>query len=342
MINEKQRLLMALGRQKGDRPPFICPGGMMNMVTTEMLQILGLTWPVAYGHPQQLASLARRVAELSGIENLGVPFCMTVEAESLGASVHFGSLYSEPHIVSPLLTGLDQWRSLPGFDFHRGRMAVVLEAVQELARQSSSLPIIASITGPISLAATLLEPMDLFRVMFNQPAQLHDFLKFLTQNLIEYARVLHLAGADVLVVADPSASGDILGARCFSTFALPYLNWLTEESSREFDGVLLHICGRLNALFPMLKDLHVSALSIDSATSVTAIGRALPGKVIVGNVSTQLLEDGSPEMVKQAALTSLKLGAKVLAPACGLGMSTPLANLRAMAEVAINYNPGEE
>ena len=36
-MNEKERLKKALHHEKTDRPPCICPGGMMNMITTDLM-----------------------------------------------------------------------------------------------------------------------------------------------------------------------------------------------------------------------------------------------------------------------------------------------------------------
>jgi [methyl-Co(III) methanol-specific corrinoid protein]:coenzyme M methyltransferase len=101
---------------------------------------------------------------------------------------------------------------------------------------------------------------------------------------------------------------------------------------------MVHICGRLNSIFTQLNELNTQAISIDSATGTEAINNAVPGKVIIGNVSTHLLQTGSADQVKKSASNCLSHGIKLLAPACGLSMRTPLRNLKAMAEVATEWN----
>jgi uroporphyrinogen-III decarboxylase len=49
-----------------------------------------------------------RVSDLIGIENLGLPFCMTVEAEALGAEVEMDSIYNEPRVVKYPLSRLKE------------------------------------------------------------------------------------------------------------------------------------------------------------------------------------------------------------------------------------------
>ena len=337
MYSKKNRLIKALHGVEVDRPPFICPGGMLNMVTTEMLNKMGIAWTEIYGNTKNLTETALRVSEMSGIENLGVPFCMTVEAEALGAKIETGSLYSEPRIASYPLDDISGWHDMKDFDINSGRMAIIRGAVRELAAAGTGLPVIVSLTGPVSLATSLLEPMTFFRAMHNNSTEAHALLGFLTENIIRFAGALAEAGADILTIADPSSGGEIMGPAGFSGFALPYINRILQETESVYSATMVHICGRLNSIFPQLNDLYTQSISIDSATSTEAIRNAVPGKVIAGNISTHLLQAGSAEQVKKSARYCLSHGIKILAPACGLSMRTPIRNLKAVAEVASEW-----
>ena len=47
MLTEKERLEKVFHHEEVDRPPCICPGGMMNMITSEFMDTCGVTWPVS-------------------------------------------------------------------------------------------------------------------------------------------------------------------------------------------------------------------------------------------------------------------------------------------------------
>ena len=98
-MNEKERLKKALHHEKTDRPPCICPGGMMNMITTDLMDRSGITWPEAHLNAEMMADLAQANYENGCFENVGVPFCMTIEAEAMGAQVTMGSKIYEPHVT---------------------------------------------------------------------------------------------------------------------------------------------------------------------------------------------------------------------------------------------------
>ncbi len=338
MLTPKDRLIKTLKGESADRPPCICPGGMMNMVTTDVMRQVGSLWPEAHQNPQAIAKLALGVHNLTGIENLGVPFCMTVEAEAMGAKISLGSMETEPRVVGYPLSMLQDWSSLPEIKPGTGRISMVAEAVNILAANNPELPVIVNLTGPISLATSLIEPMIFFKAMGKQPEMVHEFLSFITDNLIIFGRSLLQAGAQIITVADPSGTGEILGPRRFAEFALPYINRILNSLQGDYEASMVHICGRLHSIFTEINQLETGAISIDSATSVTKLKAALDDKIIVGNVSTYLLQNGQPERVKASALSCLSKGAAVLSPACGISPSTPLVNLQAMVRAVHEFD----
>lgn len=224
MHTPRERLINALKGKETDRPPFICPGGMMNMVITEVMQETGIVWPEAHMKQQDMADLAMGVHRLTGIENLGAPFCMTVEAEFMGAAVQMGSIYNEPRVVGYPLSSLEEWSKLREIKPENSRAGVVGEAVHLLSRFEGDVPVIANLTGPVSMATSLVEPMLFFKAMGKKPELVHEFLNFVTDNLIVFGKSLIKAGAQVLTIADTSATGEILGPKRFTEFALPYFN----------------------------------------------------------------------------------------------------------------------
>lgn len=332
-MDPHDRLLNALQGKATDRPPFICPGGMMSMMTVEAMSTLSARWPLCHSDAGEMARLALGVQELTGIENLGVPYCMTVEAEAMGARVSMGTPESEPRLAAYPLTNLGEWERLGRLNEGNGRLGTVAEAINLMDTRRSPYPIIANLTGPVSLATSLIDPMVFFKAMGKQPSLVHEFMNYLTENLIAFGRLMLQAGAQILTIADPSASGEILGPRRFAEFALPYINAVLDGLQEDYQASLVHICGNLKPIFSELPELHTRAISIDSATSVTAMREAVAdNQAVVGNVSTHLLMKGTPGQVERASLACLQRGARVLSPACGISPYTPLHNMQAMAE----------
>ena len=86
-MTPKVRLERLLSGEGADRPACICPGGMMNMITRDLQEERDIYLPEAHSNARMMADLAKAVCDMGCFENLGVPFCMTVEAEAMGAGV---------------------------------------------------------------------------------------------------------------------------------------------------------------------------------------------------------------------------------------------------------------
>ncbi len=332
-MNQKERLLAVLGGKAVDRPPFICPGGMMTMVVTEVMEQVKCFWPQAHSDAAQMARLTLAASELAGIENVGVPFCMTIEAEGLGSEVELGSLESEPRVTRYAMESMTQLDRLTPFDPGAGRAGVCAEAIRILKLEAPQLPVIANLSGPISLATSLVDPLLYYRALRLNGEAAHLLTRHCTEAIKAFGAALIEAGADLVCIADPSATGEIIGRQAFAEFALPYLNELSDHFQARYSvPTIAHICGNVKSLKQLLAAVSAAAVSIDSLVGIDTLKELAPGKMTMGNVSTFMLEKGEPQQLARAARRCLSEGVDILAPACGIGPRTPIANIRAVAD----------
>jgi len=317
-----------------DRPPFICPGGMMNMAITELMDATGCAWPEAHQDARLMAQLALAAHRLGGIENVGVPFCMTVEAEAMGGGVDLGARGTEPSIGAYAIARPEETDRLTPLDAGQGRARVCIDAIRILGREAPHTPVIANLTGPVSLATSLLDPMIFYRAVIINKTGAHRLMHAVNTALKRFGSAMIEAGADVVCIADPSATGEIMGRRAFGEFALPYINELVTHL-REKHGVpaIVHICGNVRTLGTMLSEVAAEAVSVDSMISIKALKELAPAKVAMGNVSTYLLAKGNLSRVRRSGEICLQRGAGILAPACGISPKTRLASIRSLAQV---------
>jgi [methyl-Co(III) methanol-specific corrinoid protein]:coenzyme M methyltransferase len=82
--------------------------------------------------------------------------------------------------------------------------------------------------------------------------------------------------------------------------------------------------------------LHGDALSVDAFVNLKEIKAEIPSVTTMGNLSTYLLEFGTPEKIYIQAERLLADGINIIAPACGLSTSTPLDNIRALTKAVID------
>jgi [methyl-Co(III) methanol-specific corrinoid protein]:coenzyme M methyltransferase len=139
----------------------------------------------------------------------------------------------------------------------------------------------------------------------------------------------------VICIADPSATGELIGRRAFEEFVLPYLNEMTDHYRQRYGKPsIVHICGDVKSLGTVLQQLTAEAVSVDSVVGIPQLRALASGKVTMGNISTYLLEFGEPEKLARVSAQCLSQGVDILAPACGISPRTPIRNILAVAATA--------
>ena len=332
MLSPKDRLTKTLKREEVDRPPCICPGGMMNMVTAELIEEVGATFPDAHMDAEMMANISAAVYEKGCFENYGVPFCMTIEAEDFGAKVDMGSNIYEPHVIEYTIDSVKEWSEIPTINFEDGRAKVVIDAIKLLKAKGDDVPIIGNITGPISTASSVMEPVVFYKELRKSNQEAHEFVDFVTDQLIEFAKRQIEAGADIIAISDPSGTGEILGPKLFDEFVVKYINKMIDSLGKENVQTIVHICGRMTNVYQEVNKINSDVLSFDSIVSMKDARLNLPDRLLMGNVSTYSIEFGDPEKVARLTQNIVKAGANIISPACGLGMKSPLKNVRSMIQ----------
>lgn len=331
-FSPKERLVKILHKEKTDRSPVICPGGMMNAAIVEVMNRGGHVLPTAHNDAKLMAELAVDVFTNTGFENLGIPFCMTVEPEVLGSVVDYGSLTCEPKItqeVFPTSSAVD-FREFTAM-LQSGRVNTVIQATDKVARRFPDIPIIGNVTGPISTAASIIDPMAFLKDLRRNKLDAHKVMEYVSDFLIAYATLVIDNGANVISIADPTATGEILGPRMFSEYPLVYINKIVEAIHLQGVPVIVHICGNINVVKHVLPELKADAISADAMVNLRQLKEEFPQLVTMGNVSTYLLEVATPDKVVKNTRHLLQEGIDIIAPACGLSTSTPLDNIQAMS-----------
>ena len=331
MMNEKERVLAVVGRNDIDRPPVLCMGGMMNAAIVEVMEQTGHLLPAAHHDAQLMAALAADVAQWTGFENFGIPFCMTVEAEVLGSEIDFGTLACEPKIAHEIFPSVKkvEFRDIPTM-ISGGRIAVLAEAARILSAEHPETPIIGSLSGPISTVASIVDPITFFKELRKERDGAHAVLDYVTDFLIAYARVLIENGVTVIGIGDPTATGEILGPKMFTEYALPYLNKLIDGIHAAGAPVLLHICGDMNTVRSLIPSLHSDAISTDAMVNLRQLKADYPELLTMGNLSTFLLESGPADRIVLQTQRLVQDGIDIISPACGLSTSTALPHIRAL------------
>lgn len=329
-MTPKDRVLRAIRGETTDRVPVSC---VTQLGIVEAMEITGARWPDAHRNADAMALLGASLHALAGLEAARIPFCLTVQAEALGCAVEFGTMEQTPAVVEPASKSVEGAAIPDGF-LGRGRIPTVLRATQTLHEKHADLPVIVGIEGICTLAGHLVGIENIMKWSIREREKVSKMLDLTTRANIAYAEALIDAGADVICVADPTASPELLSPRDFASLIKPRLKEVSDAIRKRGGLGVLHICGRAQRICKDMAETGFDGLSVEEKVDI-AQARAIIGKrpALIGNVAAPgSLFSGTADDVLQEAKRALAAGVDILAPGCGLASRTPLANIRALVD----------
>lgn len=335
-LNPKEIFKKVLHHKKVEEVP-VCSATQTGIL--ELMELSGAFWPEANYNAEKMASLALAGHELAGFENVRVPFCCTVLAETLGCTVAKGAVDMQPYVIDfPYKEKKDlRQLKLPENLLESPRTTPVLNAVELLQEKvGEEIPVLAGVVGPAGLSLMLAGIRNYLMWFMTSPESVETLLESCTEACIEYANALLARGADAIVLIDSEAGPDILAPEMLKTSILPKY----QKICKKIEGPkILHMCGDASAVLSPLSKVGFEGISIEEKVSVRAAREIVGNRVaLIGNVSPSdtLLTKG-PVLIKKEAKACLADGIDILAPGCGLAPMTPLKNVKALVEARDEY-----
>jgi [methyl-Co(III) methanol-specific corrinoid protein]:coenzyme M methyltransferase len=330
-MTPRDRVLDALHGKQHDRPPVAV---FTQSATMGQMDVLGVSWPDAHYNVDQMVKLGAGQAKVFGFEAVRAPFCLTVEADSLGLTVDKGRkdrtpmLKGHPYAIEdePALMPVDQF-------LKSGRAAICQEAIAKMkALYGAEYPIIAGNTGPFTLAGHLVSTENLVLYIMIEPELVHKWTAAANVICKGYSQALADAGADVVQMSEPSASTDLLSPDMFNEYAGAYLS----DSLAPVKGAVgvLHICGNTTDILDNMIKTGCKALSIEEKV-VPEEGVKIVNKraALIGNVGVvNPLLQGTPADVIAHGKRCAAAGFDVVSPGCGLSALIKDENLAALVK----------
>ena len=254
---------------------------------------------------------------------------LTVEAEALGLEVDFAD-NDNPSIRNHCIKTIENLKSIRRrYKGISGRMPIFLNIVENLAK-NFSLIVGAYVIGPFTLVGELMGLENLCLNLMMKPASVHKFLDFVTRVIKDYAYALLTAGADIVIILEPSAV--ILSPRHFEEFSGKYISHLVSDLGTK---LMLHICGNSNHILKQMSRTGIMGLSVDSPVNLKETSNIVSEDVILmGNLDPiKVFLQSNPEEIAKATRILLEemkgIRNFILSSGCDLPINTPLENIEA-------------
>jgi [methyl-Co(III) methanol-specific corrinoid protein]:coenzyme M methyltransferase len=330
-MTPRERVLAALDLKEVDRPPVVC---FTQSATVDVMDAVKIYWPDAHTDAHKMADLAIGVPKVLGLESVRLPYCLTVEAEIMGCTVDLGKQDRTPMVKKHAFES-DSAVAVPKNVTGMGRMKTVIEATK-IAKQKAGkeYPIIVGTTGPVTIAGHLVGTENLLLWMITEPDAVKKFVDVAAKLEKEYVTALAKAGADVIVMSDPSSSTDMLSGELFDQYSKPSIMEAFSDIGKTKS--VLHICGNTTALLDNMIATGANGLSIEEKVTPEDAVRLVGGRAaLVGNIGVvRPLLQGTPQECYEHTKRVKEAGFNLIAPGCGLAARVPKVNIEAMVKAA--------
>lgn len=253
---------------------------------------------------------------------------LSVEASALGLSVRF-PLEDTPSVEEHLVKGLGDLEAFRKIDIlGDGRVIVYLETLRHM-RAALPCPVGAYVIGPLTLSGLLVGANELAVQSILNEAFFYGVLEFSKEVVRAYAKALKEAGADIIMILEPTAV--IFGPDTFRKNLAPLYRELTGILDEV--EVILHVCGDTTHLIPEMSRCGVAGLSLDSSVDLRQAAEKANGLLLMGNVSPVMMLLEGPKEVYSATYRLLEAMKEypsfVLSTGCDLPQDVPFENIDA-------------
>lgn len=225
------------------------------------------------------------------------------------------------------------------------------ELIHKMMRQTREMKkavgddkmVCGQLVGPFSAANMMVGVKEFMTLLGKRSPYVKPLLEYATEFCREIARLYRKNGADLMQVADPCSSGDLISPRMYKDLVVPTLEKLYGDMQKDYGLTMIHICGKAGMRLPEIMKLGINAFSVDSPVNIPEAMKEADGKVcMMGNFDPNgLLRLGTPKECYDAAMPNLQAaglgGGYVLMPGCDLAATTPADNLRALVEASMDF-----
>ncbi|MEG0356047.1 MAG: uroporphyrinogen decarboxylase family protein [Lachnospiraceae bacterium] len=221
-------------------------------------------------------------------------------AEAIGAPIIYSKV-ALPHVGEPFLMDYEMLSQMdilnPSKD---GRLPMYLEAIEKLTQAAEEVVAVSSsMGGPFTIASQLRGIEQFLKDCRREPKRVHELMQFVSDSSLMCIDAVAPFGV-VIAFADPVACPNMISPKCYETFVLPYMKELVQYSIQKTGKKpSLHMCGDTHKIWPYLKELSISGLSLDNLIDMK-IAREELGHTfaILGNVPpVEVVLDGTKEEI---------------------------------------------
>jgi uroporphyrinogen decarboxylase len=263
-------------------------------------------------------------------------------ASALGSKIKFREI-GAPDLEYHFVNSEDDLAGLNIGDIDKDEtINTVKKALKETKAKIGDTYVVAMTAwGPFTLGARFVGEEAMMKATFKKPAFVEKVVDYAADLLIHlYAPLVDDGTLEVISLADPTASGDLISKKQFEKFAVPSLKKFTDWAKSKNVHTLVHICGNTTDRLDLFPLTGASCISLDHKTDIAKAKEVLHGKMcFAGNIDpVKIMLQGSVQDVENACRKVIETagtdGGFVLMPGCDIPPTVPYENIQKFIRIA--------
>ena len=332
-MTPKEIILNILSKDKSNNPrPGV--GNPVSSATTIQMEMTGSFFPEAHYDAAKMFELARANYEILEYDMIMPVFSVVIESYALGCKVDWGGPGMMPQVRGNI------WESYEDIDIKEDFVSnhavkAVLECISMLKKSYPDVAIAGKVFGPWTLGYHFFGVEKFLIKTMDNPSEVKDILRKLSEVTLLFADAQINAGADVITVAD-HATMDLCSPGAYRDFLIPIHSMLAKEIKVP---IMLHICGDTLDRIEYICQTGVDAFHFESKVDACKAAGVNNGRIaLIGNINNPLtLLFKGPEDVRREVAYAIDCGVDIIGPECAVPLTTPLENLKEISRFAKSF-----
>lgn len=310
-----------------------------------MVPFIGAKASDYYHSAELMAELEIALFEKLHHDSVGISTSLRGVAEAMGAKVGYPD-YNISYLLEPAVKSVDEIEYLKVPDpLKDGILPILIEAIR-LTRDAliDKVDVSASMSGPFSVAASVVGTENLMKWMIKYPEKIHTLMEIVAEANNRYIEEVAKLGVSI-GFADPVSSTSLISPKQFREFSLPALQ-KNVDKIKETTGSApsIHICGKSKEIWEDVVNTGISNFSIDNVEDLEEAKEIMGDKVVItGNVPpVDVMHLGTKEDISKSVKECIKKGhdsknGYILSTGCQIPMHTPMENIEMFMEAGSIY-----
>ncbi len=310
-----------------------------------MIHVLGIKAGDYYHSAELMAQLEVELFKQLNHDAVSISTSLRGVAEAMGATVGYPD-DNISYLIKPAISTLDEiYRLKPVDPLRDGNLPTLLKAIElTYASLNNQVDVGAAMSGPFSVAASIIGTEQLLKWMVKHPKELHHVMSVVAESNDNYIKEVAKRGVGI-GFADPVSSMSLISAKHFREFSLPYLKQNIETVTKHTGSKPgIHICGKSRAIWLDVVDAGISNFSIDNIEDIEDAKNIMGDHVtITGNVPpVDVILFGTQEEINKSVQSCIKKGhdskkGYILSTGCQIPMYTPIEKVKQFMKAADQF-----